>query len=381
MKITNKRGFTLVEMMLAIAIALIIGGLFITLIVTIRSSYYRAYNDDDCADMASMYAEALENTLIYDAQNKLTDTIKIDDSNNYVLTNTLNTIDFASNPDFNQSGGRTKWVIRMVCDFDDATGELHYKFFFLDNYVQIAEGNRYLHYVYEGSFWLPSYMKFQTHTVGSGDEVTYNTETGSFDVNTWDYNYLSPDATFSISIPKNSSNITMDTKFDGNDIHTRLSNTDTGDMQVDLASGLAEFPTESSVISITGTSTVTPTPGGGGGGGGGTPTPGGGGTPTPGGGGGGTPTPGGGGGTPSAPTPHVTSGNASISGLSSWNGDTMGFNIQWPTHIQWNGSVTIDFGVPVTIIQCGNGTCTVSGTSVTFQPNEWQSGMYIQLHY
>ena len=65
---TNKKGFTLLEMLLAIAITMIIVGLFTTLLVAIRSSYYRAYNDDDCADIAQMYAQALENQVLYDCQ-------------------------------------------------------------------------------------------------------------------------------------------------------------------------------------------------------------------------------------------------------------------------------------------------------------------------
>ena len=73
MKRSNKRGFTLVEMLLAIAITLLISGLFVTLIATVRASYYRTYNDNDCADIAAMYAEALENTVLYDVQNGAAD--------------------------------------------------------------------------------------------------------------------------------------------------------------------------------------------------------------------------------------------------------------------------------------------------------------------
>ena len=56
MKRASKKGFTLIEMLLAIAITMIISGLFISLIVSIRSSYYRSYNDVDCSDIGIFYS-------------------------------------------------------------------------------------------------------------------------------------------------------------------------------------------------------------------------------------------------------------------------------------------------------------------------------------
>jgi len=117
-KRSNKRGFTLVEMLLAIAIALIISGLFVSLIVSIRASYYRSYNDDDCADIATIYAEALENTVIYDIQNDLGDTIFIDESDHYILkhgtpaVSVIHELPSGFNTASTTSG--VKWVIKMI---------------------------------------------------------------------------------------------------------------------------------------------------------------------------------------------------------------------------------------------------------------------------
>ena len=166
MKRVSKKGFTLLELMLAIAIALVISGLFISLIVAIRTSFYRAYNDDDCTDIAAMYARALENQILYDVQNGVTDTITIDSDG--VLTSTANNFGFADRiVNFNNSSSEQKWDIRMLAYYNEQTGEFIYKFYFIDLYVNPG----YCHYVYEGSFWIPEYPGFinnADYTVNGG---------------------------------------------------------------------------------------------------------------------------------------------------------------------------------------------------------------------
>lgn len=195
MKCMSKKGFTLIEMLLAIAITMIISSLFISLMVAINSSYYRTYNDVDCADIAAMYAEALENQVLYDVQNHVKDEISIDANSflNNAGTNGLDTIHFDGIENFNRANngpdGR-KWDIRMLCTYNNTTGEFRYTFFFIDKHVNVD----YLHYVYSGSFWIPTYAEFVGHTAGEGDEFV----TG--EVNTWDYNYTSaPHRNFTIT--------------------------------------------------------------------------------------------------------------------------------------------------------------------------------------
>jgi prepilin-type N-terminal cleavage/methylation domain-containing protein len=48
----NKKGFTLLELMLSIAIILIISGLLVGLIVAIKDGYMTVYNQNDSADYA-----------------------------------------------------------------------------------------------------------------------------------------------------------------------------------------------------------------------------------------------------------------------------------------------------------------------------------------
>ena len=434
MRRDNKRGFTLVEMMLAIAITLLISGLFVTLIATIRASYYRTYNDNDCADIAALYAETLENTVLYDVQHKSADVIKIGDHSILQNTNTACKIDFSYIDNFNTAtatlpdgtvGTIDKWVIRMICDFDSSTGEFRYKFFFLDNYIQPG----YLHYVYEGSFWIPNYSEFVTQTIGSND--TYSPTTGG--TYGWDYNYSAGSVGYSVTCAPRGEEVgglfvipgSMSTSIEGRQIYTRIVNTRTGAYAVDSSSAVTDanhgIPTTSTVITIAEATPGGGTPGGGtpgggtpGGGtpGGGTPgggTPGGGtpggGTPgggTPGGGtpGGGTPgggTPGGGtpgGGTPGGgtivtpPDPVVPSatvvsnpGNATVMRVVDEGNRTVTIRFTWPSNPGQNEPITIDVGVTPNITGGWNGSNSTSGTTITVTPNAWQTDVAVVLTY
>ena len=68
MKKKNKKGFTLVELMLAIALIVLISSLFISLMVAIKESYQRTYNANDATDYAQLYAQAIENVILQDTQ-------------------------------------------------------------------------------------------------------------------------------------------------------------------------------------------------------------------------------------------------------------------------------------------------------------------------
>ena len=251
MKRTNKHGFTLVEMMLAIAITLLISGLFITLIATIRASYYRTYNDDDCADIAAMYAEALENTILYDIQNHVaSDTIQLDSHSILTNTNGACRINFDGIDNFNSNGTDDKWIIRMVCHFDASTGEFRYKFYFLDNYINPG----YLHAVYEGSFWIPNYMPYQAQTIGVND--TYDPASGG--TYSWDYNYTAPATDYSITCSPDGvisgddmNGASMVDTIGGNPIYTRINNDGYGAMGVDTSSDRGSIPNSNTVITFT----------------------------------------------------------------------------------------------------------------------------------
>lgn len=70
MKRTNKnrKGFTLVEMLLSIAIIVMIGGVIAGLCVSIANSFTTTYNIDDSADYAMLYAKGFENSFFRNSQ-------------------------------------------------------------------------------------------------------------------------------------------------------------------------------------------------------------------------------------------------------------------------------------------------------------------------
>lgn len=247
MKRTNKHGFTMIEMLLAIAITLIISGLFISLIVAIRSSYYRTYNDDDCADIAAMYAEALENQILLDIQNDEDDTISIGADGILTNTNTSHPIEFDLIDNFNRTSTEQKWDIRMICYYNADTNEFRYQFFFVDKYVNPG----YLHYVYEGSFWIPYYAPYNNHNLGSGDEYDV-AGGGNYD---WDYNVGGiSDTGFAITVsPATSYDEASDELVTGmtGGYYVRYGNDGMGRMGVVTGTDTGEIPTTSATVTIT----------------------------------------------------------------------------------------------------------------------------------
>lgn len=178
---TSKKGFTLVEMMLAIAIIMLISGLFVALIVAVKDSFYRVYNDNDSTDYAALYAQALENQMIYDFQNNRANTYYIDGTD-YVLdmsnapdgVNSADPFGFRAMNDFNHNkDGEIKWRVYLVAhtgtNTDYVSGSnyansvvssehvIQYEFYMVDNYYNPGE----LVQIYSGSFWLPYHGDFQ----------------------------------------------------------------------------------------------------------------------------------------------------------------------------------------------------------------------------
>lgn len=165
MKKVNKKGFTLVEMLLAIAIMLLISGLFVSLIMSVRDSFYQVYNDDDSTDYATLYAQALENQLLYDAQNGFTGVYGI--NNDYIFTSISDSDNNQFSPDnnsfaelqnFNASRTQgTKWNIYMEASVDNKLNVVNYTFYLVDCYSKPNQ-NRLIQ-SHSGSIWLFSHSE------------------------------------------------------------------------------------------------------------------------------------------------------------------------------------------------------------------------------
>ena len=159
----NKKGFTLVEMILSLAIIVIIGGVIAGICVSISDSFSTTYNIDDSTDYALLYANGFENSFLKETQGttgaagdtftwsvspiggipKLTVTDKNGSSTAIFEPNFIST-----------HSGDSKWDIRMFYKFDTTTKCVYYKIFVKDNYNRTD----YV-YSYEGSFWVPRFTE------------------------------------------------------------------------------------------------------------------------------------------------------------------------------------------------------------------------------
>ncbi len=169
----NKRAFTLVELMLAIAIIALISSLFLSLMIAIKDSYYRVYNANDSTDYAQLYAQALENMVLRDTQRNIaagtTVTYMIEPSESTFMVN--GTAAFTLEQMRNNSGD-VKWNIYLDKDetyFDESSGLFHYRFVFVDGYNYEYGNPGTVQLVYEGTFWIPHFNggSFDIQTNGS----------------------------------------------------------------------------------------------------------------------------------------------------------------------------------------------------------------------
>ena len=161
----NKKGFTLVEMILSLAIICIIGGVIAGICVSISNSFATTYNIDDSTDYAMLYANGFENSFLSKtcgqsgvAKDKWE--WSVDPVNNIPVLNISykdGTPDQVFQPHFISSSGsegESKWEIRMFYKWDSSSSCVLYKIFVKDNYSR----THYV-YMYEGSFWVPRYTE------------------------------------------------------------------------------------------------------------------------------------------------------------------------------------------------------------------------------
>lgn len=146
----NKRGFTLVEMMTAIAIICLIMGLFVSLVIAVKDSFYRTYTSNDAADYAYLYSTAIENYILKCAESDpgTAHTFTIDAENGSKFL-----VDGAEEFTLTQmtkDDGTVKWRVYMDA-VDKGSGLIEYTLYFVDNYVNPGE----LVYTYEGTLWIP----------------------------------------------------------------------------------------------------------------------------------------------------------------------------------------------------------------------------------
>lgn len=177
-QLKSKKGFSLVELVLAIAIIILIGGVIAGICGAISNSFVTTYNIDDSTDYAMLYARGFENSFLAYSQSKngvANDTYKwkIKDAKGDVGTIPTLVVTTGSgdkavfDPQFlGQDDAKAKWNITMFYKFDSSTACVMYRIFIKDNYDDTAITR------YDGSFWLPRFEQCAEYAcVGSSRVV------------------------------------------------------------------------------------------------------------------------------------------------------------------------------------------------------------------
>ena len=169
----NKRGFTLVEMMLTLAIISIIFGLTTALMVAIKNSFMTTVNTNDSADYGQLYAMGFEESLLKYTNDGTAGTWSIKDNLLKIGDTAVFTPVQLQTANPAGSGKVDKWKMSMYFDVT-GEGQVNYIVYVVDNYYDPGK----LTYTYKGSLWLP-------HFTATGDGTLI--EGGSADPNNSDY--------------------------------------------------------------------------------------------------------------------------------------------------------------------------------------------------
>ncbi|MBR5358849.1 MAG: prepilin-type N-terminal cleavage/methylation domain-containing protein [Clostridiales bacterium] len=157
----NRRGFTLVEMMLALAIITIVFGLTTALMISIKDSFVLTYNLNDSSDYAVLYGYGIENSVLAKVAKKEAATWKIDTYTDEGTGASQNCVLMCSDKDYvflpaqmqtKDSNGAVvdKWIVETYFKVNGS----------MVSYIVIIKDNYYnptkpVTCKYEGSFWIP----------------------------------------------------------------------------------------------------------------------------------------------------------------------------------------------------------------------------------
>ncbi|MBP5655836.1 MAG: prepilin-type N-terminal cleavage/methylation domain-containing protein [Clostridiales bacterium] len=167
----NKKGFTLLEMMLSIAIIVMISGLLVTLIVCIKDSFMTVFNQNDSADYAMLFARGFEQSFLGKVVNETSDPsyeyhVGVNGAGSYRLfCNSHSVFDTAQSR--TQNGTVEKWEIKMGYKWDDSRNMVLYKVYVWDNYYNPGK----LAYIYEGGFMIPHFSDQIGEITVSGSNI------------------------------------------------------------------------------------------------------------------------------------------------------------------------------------------------------------------
>ena len=185
----NKRGFTLVEMMLALAIIVVIGWTTVALMMATRDSFMTTYNTNDSSDYATLYANGIENTYLRHTQERTDTTITIDKNHSILKDNGTAVFTPGQMSTHRQSDGAQvdKWEVRAYYYYDNTDAGrqvIRVKIFVVDNYYSPTYK---VMATQETSIWAPhmGYGKVSLSNSLSGDAVDVYLRSQPYGLASW----------------------------------------------------------------------------------------------------------------------------------------------------------------------------------------------------
>ncbi len=147
----NRRGFTLVEMILAIAIVTIVFGLTTALMISIKDSFIMTYNLNDSSDYAVLYGYGIENSVLAKVS-KYKDEGSGAIQNSVLLCGDKEYVFLPSQMKTTDSKGDVvdKWIVETY--YKVSGSMVSYIVIIKDNYYNPTKP---VMCKYEGSFWIP----------------------------------------------------------------------------------------------------------------------------------------------------------------------------------------------------------------------------------
>ena len=173
----NKKGFTLLEMMLSIAIVTIVSGCLVTLIIAIKDAYINTYNSDDSADYAMLFAQGFENSFLaavqdhegHPAKNASWKVTSVGGHDTLVMNTTpVFTMSMMTVQQKTTNSRVDKWRITMEFSFNSSTNMVNYTIKVTDNYYNPG----HLKCVYNGGFMVPHFNN-GTISCPSANEIVF----------------------------------------------------------------------------------------------------------------------------------------------------------------------------------------------------------------
>lgn len=161
----TKRAFTLVEVMLAVAIIALTAGIFFSLILVVMKSHVNVVTTNDVADFALLNARALENTVV-NAKTIGEGSNKISVQGNKLCKNGTPLFDLDQYKV--EPGDQDKWQMTFNYEINE-NGLCTYSINLKDNSSTAVEGLNKYNYTYNGSVYVPH----ATVTESSGSTLCY----------------------------------------------------------------------------------------------------------------------------------------------------------------------------------------------------------------